>query len=224
MIRALDRSVGRIMDKLEQEGLDDNTLIVLSSDNGGAGYIGLPEVNAPYRGWKLTMFEGGIRVPMLLRWPRQIAQGTRIDAPVAHIDVMPTLASAAGASLPEGVAIDGIDILPLARGDGSIDRPDNALFWQSGHARVVRAGDWKLQVNGRLEKSWLFDLANDPTEQRNLAEERPDKLAELQALLDAHHTDRTPPLYASVTDSPVMIDKTLAEQFEPGDEYVYSPN
>ena len=224
MIRALDRSVGRIMNKLEQEGLADNTLIVLSSDNGGAGYVGLPEVNAPYRGWKITMFEGGIRVPMLLNWPGQIAAGTRIDTPVAHIDVMPTLASAAGASLPEGVAIDGINILPLARGNGSIERPNEALFWQSGHAMVVRAGDWKLQVSGRLDKKWLFDLANDPTEQVNLAETRPKKLAELQALLDAHHKDRTPPLYPSVTDMAVMIDKTLAEQFEPGDEYVYSPN
>ena len=224
MIRALDRSVGRIMNKLEQEGLADNTLIVLSSDNGGAGYVGLPEVNAPYRGWKITMFEGGIRVPMLLKWPGQIAAGTRIDTPVAHIDVMPTLASAAGASLPEGVAIDGINILPLARGNGSIERPNDALFWQSGHAKVVRAGDWKLQVSGRLDKKWLFDLANDPTERVNLAETRPKKLAELQALLDAHHKDRTPPLYPSVTDMAVMIDKTLAEQFEPGDEYVYSPN
>ena len=224
MIRALDRSVGRIMNKLEQEGLADNTLIVFSSDNGGAGYVGLPDVNAPYRGWKITMFEGGIRVPMLLKWPGQIAAGTRINKPVAHIDVMPTLASAAGANLPEGVAIDGINILPLARGNGSIERPNDALFWQSGHAKVVRAGDWKLQVSGRLDKKWLFDLANDPTEQVNLAETRPKKLAELQALLDAHHKDRTPPLYPSVTDMAVMIDKTLAEQFEPGDEYVYSPN
>ncbi len=224
MIRALDRSVGRIMQKLEEEGLADNTMIVLSSDNGGAGYIGLPEVNAPYRGWKLTQFEGGIRVPMLIKWPSKIAPGTKVDTPVAHIDLMPTLAAAAGASLPEDVVIDGLNILPLARGDGSINRLNDALFWQSGHAKVVRAGNWKLQVNGRLKKNWLFDLANDPTEQVNLAKKNPKKLTELRALLDAHHKNRTPPLYPSVTDIPVMIDKTLAEQFESGDEYVYSPN
>lgn len=224
MIRALDRSVGRIMQKLEEEGLADNTMIVLSSDNGGAGYIGLPEVNAPYRGWKITQFEGGIRVPLLIKWPGQIAPGTQIDTPVAHIDMMPTLASAAGANLPEGVSIDGLNILPLARGTGSIERLNNALFWQSGHAKVVRAGDWKLQVNGRLEKNWLFDLAKDPTEQVNLAEKNPEKLAELQALLDAHHKDRKPPLYPSVSDMPIMVDKTLAETFEAGDEYVYAPN
>ncbi|MEP3694259.1 MAG: sulfatase [Parasphingorhabdus sp.] len=224
MIRALDRSVGRIMQKLEDEGLADNTMIVLSSDNGGAGYIGLPEVNAPYRGWKITQFEGGLRVPMLIKWPGKIAPGTTVDTPVAHIDVMPTLAAAAGANLPDGVAIDGLNILPLARGNGSINRLNDALFWQSGHSKAVRAGDWKLQVNGRLKKNWLFDLANDPTEQVNLAKKNPKKLAELRALLDAHHKNRTPPLYPSVTDMPVMIDKTLAEQFEPGDEYVYSPN
>ena len=71
------------------------------------------------------------------------------------------------AKVAEGVAIDGLNILPLARGSGSINRMNNALFWQSGHAKVVRAGDWKLQVNGRLKKEWLFDLANDPTEQVN---------------------------------------------------------
>ncbi|MEL6664239.1 MAG: sulfatase-like hydrolase/transferase, partial [Pseudomonadota bacterium] len=76
MIRAVDRSVGRVMDKLEAEGLADNTIIVFSSDNGAAGYIGLPEVNDPYRGWKITLFEGGIRVPTFMKWPGRIAPGT----------------------------------------------------------------------------------------------------------------------------------------------------
>jgi len=76
MIHALDRSVGRVIDKLEQEGLAENTIIVLSSDNGGAGYVALPEVNAPFRGWKITLFEGGIRVPMFIKWPQRIAPGT----------------------------------------------------------------------------------------------------------------------------------------------------
>jgi len=224
MVRSLDRSVGRIMKKLEDEGLADNTIVVFSSDNGGAGYIGLPEVNAPYRGWKITLFEGGIRVPMFVKWPQRIAAGTQVENPVAHIDVMPTLAAAAGAALPEGVAIDGVDLLPIATGDGSIERPDDAIYWQSGHYQVVRAGDWKLQVNGRLNKKWLFDLANDPTEQANLAASNPVKLAELEALLAAHQQGREPMLYPPVTDGPIMIDKTLAESFVEGDEYIYWPN
>jgi uncharacterized sulfatase len=224
MLRALDRSVGRVMQKLKDEGLDDNTLIVLSSDNGGAGYIGLPQVNAPYRGWKITLFEGGIRVPLFMRWPGRIAPSTSVETPVAHIDVTPTLAAVAGAPLPEGIAIDGRNLLPAASGQGGVSRPNDAIFWQSGYYRVVRAGDWKLQYNGRQEKAWLFNLAADPTEQTNLAETQTQKRDELMALLDAHQADARPPLYPYTLESPITIDKSLAESFEPGDEYVYWPN
>lgn len=225
MIHALDRSVGRIMDKLEEEGLADNTIIVFTSDNGGAGYIGLPEVNSPYRGWKITLFEGGIRVPMFIKWPNRIAPGTVRDEPVAHIDILPTLAAAAGAPLPEDVVIDGRNILPLAEGSKEgFERPDNAIFWSSGYYKVVRSRDWKLQVNGRQDKRWLFNLAEDPTEQVNLAGTRPDKVAELQALIDAHWANARPPLYPYTTESPIRIDKTNADPPGTDDEYVYWPN
>jgi arylsulfatase A-like enzyme len=224
MLRALDRSVGEIVAKLEEEGLADNTVIVFSSDNGGAGYIGLPGINDPYRGWKLSLFEGGIRVPMFMSWPARIAAGTTVDTPVAHIDLMPTLAAAAGAALPAGVVIDGHDMLPLAEGLGSMNREDDAIFWQSGYYRVVRSGGWKLQVDGRQKKTWLFDLNTDPTEKTNLASSRPDKLAELQDLLDKHHAGARAPLYASTTDIPVALDKTGADKAGPDDEYVWWPN
>ena len=224
MIHALDRSVGRVMDKLEAEGLADNTIIVLSSDNGGAGYIGLPEVNAPYRGWKITLFEGGIRVPMFVKWPSRIAPGTIVDTPVAHIDLLPTLAAAAGANLPQDRIIDGQNILQEATGEGIIQRPNNAIFWQSGSYHVVRAGDWKLQVDGLQNKSWLFDLGTDPTEQENLSAARPGKLAELKALLAAHHADSVGPLYPHKLESPIMIDKTLIETATAEDEYIVWPN
>lgn len=224
MIHALDRSVGRVMDKLEAEGLADNTIIVLSSDNGGAGYIGLPEVNAPYRGWKITLFEGGIRVPMFVKWPSRIAPGTVVDTPVAHIDLLPTLAAAAGADLPSDRVIDGQNILPAATGEGSIERPNDAIYWSSGSYRVVRAGDWKLQLDGLQDKAWLFDLNADPTEQVNLAVERPEKLAELTALLDAHRADGVPSLYTHKIESPIAIDKTPLQGVEDGDEYIIWPN
>ena len=224
MVRALDRSVGEIMDKLEEEGLADNTVIVFTSDNGGAGYIGLPEVNAPYRGWKITLFEGGIRVPMFVSWPDHIVPGTKVETPVAHVDLMPTLAAIAGAALPAGVEIDGEDLIPEATGSGVIQRSDDAIYWSSGYYRVVRAGDWKLQVNGRQQMSWLFNLAEDPTEQTNLAEACPDKLAELQALIDAHWAGAREPLYPYSVESPILIDKTAVDPYEPGDEYIYWPN
>ena len=145
--------------------------------------------------------------------------------PVAHIDVMPTLAGAAGAALPEGVAIDGRNVIPLASSDEAAAAWDrDTLFWESGHYRVVRHKDWKLQVAARPDKQWLFNLAEDPTEQVNLAESRPEKLAELMVLLDAHRANARPPLYPAAIEAAVAIDKTLAEPFEGGDEYIYSPN
>jgi uncharacterized sulfatase len=224
MLRALDRSVGQVVQKLEDEGLAENTIIILSSDNGGAGYIGLPEVNAPYRGWKITLFEGGIRVPMFIKWPERIAPGTVVDTPVAHIDLMPTLAAAAGVTLPDDREIDGQNLLAAATGTGGITRPDDAIFWQSGYYRVVRAGDWKLQVDGRQNKVWLFDLATDPTEQNNLSETRSDKLAELQALLEAHQATSDGPLYPYTLESPQAIDITGADLADADTEYVWVPN
>lgn len=223
MMRAVDRSVGDIIQTLEEEGIADNTIIVFSSDNGGAGYIGIPDVNAPYRGWKITLFEGGIRVPMLMRWPDRIPAGTEIESPVAHIDVMPTLVAAGEGTIPETIEIDGKDLLPLATG-ASTEDPHEAIFWTSGYYRVVRAGDWKLQVSERPNKAWLFNLASDPTEQNNVAEANPDVVSRLTALLDAHSAGSRPPLYPHQAEFPVAVDKTRAERFEDGDELIYWPN
>jgi len=224
MMRALDRSVGAITKALEAEGLADNTIVMFSSDNGGAGYMGLPEVNAPFRGWKLTNFEGGLRVPMFLKWPGIIAPGTTVSEPVAHIDLMPTLAAAAQAPLPKNVAIDGYDLLPLATNTAGPVRDRRALFWQSGYYRVVRQGDWKLQVSDKLNKVWLYNLADDPTEQTNLAGVAVEKLTVLQTLLAAHKASAREPLYPFLAELPVAVDKSLAERFEAGDEYIYWPN
>ena len=226
MVRAIDRSVGRVLDTLDQEGLADNTLVMFTSDNGGAGYIGIPEVNQPFRGWKITMFEGGLRVPMMIKWPSKITAGTVVDTPVAHIDVMPTLAAAA-ATQSKAAEIDGLNLLPLATSQGDQNWDRETLFWQNGHYQVVRHGDWKLQVNDRPTDGlqyWLFDLAKDPTEQNNLAAVRQDKVKELNALLVDHQANAVTTLYPATTQMPVMVDKTLAEEFEEGDEYVYTPN
>jgi len=225
MIRAVDRSVGRVMDKLEEEGLADNTIIVFSSDNGAAGYIGLPEVNDPYRGWKITLFEGGIRVPTFMKWPGRIAPGTVIDEPVAHIDIMPTIAAAADAELPSDRVIDGRNILPVAMGETeTIERENDAIYWSSGFYKVVRAGDWKLQINERQDRRWLFNLADDPSEAINLAETRPEKLAELEALIESHWADARPPLYPHQSESPICISKTIVDRPCEPDGYIIWPN
>jgi arylsulfatase A-like enzyme len=225
MVRSIDRSVGRLLDALETQGLSDNTLIVFTSDNGGAGYIGLPEINKPYRGWKLTLFEGGIHVPMFISWPGRIPAQSRVDAPVAHIDLMPTFAAAGGGSLPVGVEIDGVDLLPFATGTAAPEaKPHDAIFWQSAYYKAVRQGDWKLQVTERPAKAWLFNLAVDPTERNNLVEDNPQKVAELKKLLADHQATARPPLYPHTTEGAVAVDKSLAEKANAEDEYVVWPN
>ncbi|MFX3657645.1 MAG: sulfatase-like hydrolase/transferase [bacterium] len=222
MIRSLDRGVGRVTDTLRRLGLEDNTLVIFTSDNGGAGYIGLPDVNQPYRGWKITFFEGGIRVPYFLKWPARIAPGSVLEAPVHHFDLYATAAAAAGAGLPDDRVMDGVNLLPYVSGD--VAAPQRPLFWRSGHYQVVLAGGWKLQRSDRPERVWLHHVAEDPTEQRDLAAEFPEKVAELAALLDAHNADQAAPLWASRAEFPVLIDKPLGVEQLPTDEYVYVPN
>ncbi|MBU7579088.1 MAG: sulfatase-like hydrolase/transferase [Porphyrobacter sp.] len=224
MLLALDRSVGRIMAKLEAEGLADNTLVVISSDNGAPGYIGLQGLNAPYRGGKGSFFEGGIRVPLLAHWPAQVSAGSKVALPVGQGDLMPTFAAAGGAPRPAGVVIDGRNLLPALTAKGPQPRADAPLFWNSGYYKAVRAGDWKLQVNGKQGKAWLYNLAADPTEQRNLAASEPAVRKRLEALIAAHEAGRKPPLYASTFDTPVSIDKTLDQPYAKGDEFIYWPN
>ena len=224
MIRALDRSVGRIMETLEAHGLDENTLVIFTSDNGGAGYLGLPDVNRPFRGWKITFFEGGVHVPYMLRWPARVPPGQVYDAPVHHFDVYATAAAAAGAPMPDDRKMDGVDLAPYVVGEAS-GVPHETLFWTQEHYRVVRHRDWKLQRSGPNDEFlWLFDLAADPNEQHNLAAARPDKVTELDAVLAAHLAEQAPPRWPSRGATPISIDKHVNQPESPDDEYIYYPN
>jgi len=230
MIRAVDRSVARVTQSLEDNGLADNTLIILTSDNGGAGYIGLPNVNKPYRGWKLNHFEGGTHVPFMAKWPAQINPGTSMDAPIHHNDIYSTIAAAAGVQVPQDRKIDGVDLLPYIRNEVE-GEPHQTLFWREGHQQAVLHKGWKLisaeQSNlpqPALRAKWLFNLALDPTEQNNLAADNLEKVAELETLLAAHNAEQVEPLWPSVFNAPQLIDKTSNEPFEEGDEFIYWPN
>ncbi|MDB2480449.1 sulfatase-like hydrolase/transferase [Porticoccaceae bacterium] len=230
MIRAVDRSVARVTQSLEDNGLTDNTLIILTSDNGGAGYIGLPNVNKPYRGWKLNHFEGGTHVPFMAKWPAQINPGTSMDAPIHHNDIYSTIAAAAGVQVPQDRKIDGVDLLPYIRNEVE-GEPHQTLFWREGHQQAVLHKGWKLisaeQSNlpqPAPRAKWLFNLALDPTEQNNLAADNLEKVAELETLLAAHNAEQVEPLWPSVFNAPQLIDKTSNEPFEEGDEFIYWPN
>ena len=230
MIRAVDRSMARVAQALEDNGLTDNTLIIFTSDNGGAGYIGLPNVNKPYRGWKLNHFEGGTHVPFMAKWPARIDAGSSMEVPIHHNDIFTTIAAAAGVQVPQDRKIDGVDLLPYIRKETS-DAPHETLFWREGHQQTVLHQGWKLI---RAEQphlpqpapmaKWLFNLAVDPTEQNNLAAQNGEKVAELEALLAGHNEEQVEPLWPSVFNSSQLIDKTTNEPYEEGDEFIYWPN
>jgi len=223
MVRSVDRSVGRVLQTLKDEGLDQNTLVIFTSDNGAPGYIGIPDVNQPYRGWKLTFFEGGLRVPYVAKWPGHIAPGTQYPKPISNIDMMPTVLAAAGGKMPTDRPVDGVDLLPFlgAKPKTQADRP---LFWRDGPYRAMRNQQWKLISAELPAKDWLFNLATDPTEKVNLAATEPQKLAELKAELAAHHADMPQARWASFIKMAISIDKTLDQPEAPGDEYTYWNN
>lgn len=223
MVRSIDRSVGRVLQTLKDEGLDNNTLVVFTSDNGAPGYIGLPNVNKPYRGWKLTMFEGGLRVPYVAKWPGHIAAGTQYKAPMGNIDIMPTVVAAAGGAMPTDRPVDGVNLLPYLTNKPAQQAP-RALFWRDGPYRAVQADGWKLIVSERPKKDWLFNLHIDPTEKNNLAATEPQKLSELKARLQAHNAQMPAPLWPSFIEMPIAIDKTLDQPLTPQDEYTYWSN
>jgi arylsulfatase A-like enzyme len=222
MIRALDRGVGKVMAALKAEGVDRNTLVVFTNDNGGAWYAGLPDINKPYRGWKGTFFEGGIRVPFFVRWPVKIAARQKLSMPVQFIDVLPTLAAAAGAGEPANRLIDGINLLPFAiEHRQMVERP---LFWRSGSYEAVRDGDWKLQVSQNPPRIWLFDLKSDPTERADLSRTRSDVVSRLRGELASHDRQMAKPLWPALLEEPIRIDFPADAPWKPGQEYVYWPN
>jgi arylsulfatase A-like enzyme len=223
MIQALDRSVGSIMQTLRENGLEENTLVIFTSDNGGPGYIGIPHINQPYRGWKLTMFEGGTHVPYFIKWPKTIAPGSSYTKPISHMDIYATAAGIADAALPSDRIIDGVNLIPYISGENP-GNPHDTLFWRQGHYQAVQADGWKLQVAHRPDKVWLFNLDEDPTEQVNLADTRPDKVEALKALLAAFNAQQAEPLWPSVFEAPILIDKTLDQTESSDDEYIYYPN
>ena len=223
MVRNLDRNIGRVLQTLKDKGLDDNTIVIFTSDNGGAHYVGLDDLNKPYRGWKATFFEGGIRVPMFIRWPAGIPKGVKPQLPVNHMDIFSTVAAATGAKLPADRPIDGINLLPQIAKPAD-KGPDRPLFWRTDSYRVIRKGDWKLQVTQNPKKDWLYHLAVDPTEQNNLAAKEPERVASMKKELEAFNATQVKPNWPSMAEAAIVIDKHLRQKSLPTDEYVFYGN
>jgi arylsulfatase A-like enzyme len=195
MLRSVDESVGRILKKLDELHLADHTLVVFTSDNGGAVHFGKPPAtsNAPLRNGKGTAYEGGLRVPLLVRMPGVTRPGSVCDTPVVTMDFFPTLLELAGADPSASrTAVDGASIVPLLRGEKA--QPHPALFWHYPHYwnggkispySVARVGDWKLIRFYESDREELYNLASDLSETHDLATTNPDQRKELGARLDA---------------------------------------
>jgi arylsulfatase A-like enzyme len=181
MIASLDDAVGRVLAALDRAGVAQDTLVVFLSDNGGATYTGVPD-NTPLADGKFSNFEGGTNVPFVVRWPGRIAPGTTYREPISALDAFATIAAAANVGLPSDREYDGLDLLPYLRGEKTTP-PHEALFWRAAGHRAVRAGQEKLIVDARTGSRVLFDLAADPSEQRDLVPERPARADELEAEL-----------------------------------------
>ena len=207
MIMSLDRSVGRIVESLEANGLSDNTWIIFTSDNGGANYIGLRYINSPYRGWKLTLFEGGIKVPLIF-WKDGITS-QEVAQRAMHIDIMPTIHGLINQELTHSV--DGIDLFA-----DEYDLNQRPIFWKTGHNKVVIKDNWKLQVEEYSQKQWLFNLADDPTEQLELSDKHPEKVYELMALINQHSEGAKDFIYKPPLLANVDVDRNLKEAVEEG--------
>ena len=193
MVQSVDESVGRVLRKLEELGLEQNTVVIFMSDNGGLSTVARegPTCNLPLRAGKGWLYEGGIREPMIVRWPGIAQAGSICQEPVISTDFYPTMLEMAGLPARPAQHVDGVSLVPLLRQSGAADR--KALYWHYPHyhgsgnrpSGAVRAGDFKLiewYEDGRVE---LYNLKDDLGEQNDLAASMPDKGAELRRMLHA---------------------------------------
>jgi arylsulfatase B len=191
MLAQLDDGVGRVLARIRAEGLEERTLIVFLSDNGGPTRE-LTSSNRPLRGEKGQLLEGGIRVPMLLQWKGRVPAGEVESRMVSSLELLPTALAAAGGKPP--AALDGVDLLPhLGRKTATAIRAQH--YWRVGPQAALRAGDWKI-YRGRGESTWqLFNLADDIGEQRDLAATNAGKVAELERAWQALDREMIEPLW-----------------------------
>jgi arylsulfatase A-like enzyme len=215
MLVAMDRSIGRVLERLDKHGIADNTIVVFLNDNGGgesteryAWHSRNYANNKPLQGYKFDVFEGGVRVPMILRWPGHVPADKVYEKMVSSMDVFPTLVEAAGLQMPEDQPTDGVDLLPFLKGENE-SKPHEWLCWQNRswlpkteggfvvptpkvHNSAIRKENWKLvRLNEKLESgdpppAWsLYDLTKDIGEHNDVAAQHEDRVKELSALFDA---------------------------------------
>jgi arylsulfatase A-like enzyme len=235
MIAALDASVGAVLAKLDELGIGDDTLVVFLSDNGCPLYLEGACSNGPLAGGKRYFFEGGVRVPMMMRFPRRLPAAATYEKPVSALDWLPTLLSAAGVADPRADSRDGVDLLPYLRDPSAT--PHRALFWRAGPNRALRFENWKLLLINRTSEEalasirpeglladlrapagsphgqlrLLYDLSRDPGERRNLAASHPEIAARLEQVLDDWDRGLPRPRWSSERATAARVDGVPVE-------------
>jgi arylsulfatase A-like enzyme len=200
MVHRLDQNIGKILGELRAQGLERDTLVVFLSDNGGQCAPGMRTgaCNAPLRGGKTTVLEGGIRVPMIWRWPARVAGGKSVDAVVSALDLCPTFVGAAGGEIAQAEKIDGLNLLPFLRNE-SPEIPRAPLMWNYTVGTAIRDGEWKLiRLPDRLPA--LYHLTEDPAELRDLADEQPARARDMLRALGLWETHLPNPVFREPAD------------------------
>ena len=195
MITRMDRDIGTIMKRLADLGIDGNTIVCFTSDNGphreGGGDPDFFDANGPLRGIKRDLYEGGIRVPFIVRWPGVVAPGTTSSHVSAFWDFMPTVAEIIGTDAP--TARDGISYLPTLRGENAAQRKHEYLYWEfhegKGSKQAVRSGHWKAVRNLPSQPVELYDLDRDIGEVHDIASENPEIVARLTGYIDSARSE-----------------------------------
>lgn len=198
MMAAMDDAIGRVLAQVRAMGQEENTIFFFISDNGGPT-SSTTSKNGPLRGFKMTTYEGGPRIPYLMQWKGKIPAGKTYDFPVMNLDVLPTAITAAGGKVDPSWKLDGVDLLPYLTGANAA-RPHPTLYWRYGPQWAIRHGDMKLVVSkGGSGQPELYNLAADIGESKDLASAQPAKVKELQALWDKWSAEQAP---ASAPDGP----------------------
>lgn len=203
MLSSMDDAVGRVMGKVRALGQEENTIVFFIADNGGPTQS-TTSGNGPLRGFKMTTFEGGPRVPFVAQWKGRWPAGKVYGFPVINLDVLPTVVAAAGGKAESARSVDGVDLTPFVTGANPA-RPHQTLYWRYGPQWAVRHGDLKLVVSrGGSGKPELYDLSKDVGESKDLAAAQPAKVRELQALWDKWSAEQAEP---SAPDAPAGAGK-----------------
>ena len=191
MLTAMDEGIGKLLAKLRELGLEKDTLLFFINDNGGPTPANGSR-NTPLRATKGTMYEGGVRVPFIVQWPGRLKAGRTYDKPVISLDILPTSAAAAGAELPSGRKLDGVNLFPYLTGEKK-QPPHEVLFWRSGQNHAARKGNWKLVKMGN--ETGLYNLASDISESKDLKAEKPEILKEMQEAYEQWNSQMIEPVW-----------------------------